>query len=511
MSDKKKHLGNLLKGAGFGFVNLGIGISLGLVLTPYIANTLGDRYYGIFSTAASFVGAFALLDIGIDAAVTRYFTLHYAKGEKEECIALSNTAFFLFLALGFIGFEYICLLGWGAYVFNPFMPDRGLFLAIILINAVTFGLSFPLKAFVGIINGTMRQELSGSRDVFFRIVGALSTFLIVYAGGRLIAISVANLLIALLNIVILFRLVRIAFPEFQIRFSRFRKDLLPKLFSYGSFTFLNFLGVRLKDEGGFLVIAGMISFEATASFKLVTLGLTGYFFQLTEAVCGTWLASWFTFLHADEDHALLEKTLRLAYKFCTYFATFIAFGLIFWSPDFIVCWAGERHMIAYASLVLITLGIWNVQSQAPNIKYLFAIAKHHFVGYASLVWAGLSIGLSILLIYCGWGIDGAAISSLISAVLVRGISIPYVVCRLRKESYWKYHLKMFSYMGIGIVGCIIPACIGHFLLGPNYPRLFMVGALSVLTYAPVVYWLGFSREERGEVQQLLLKKLWRKA
>ena len=510
MSGSKKHLKNVLKGAVYGILNLVIAMLFGLVLAPWVADTLGDRYYGIYMLASAFTGAFALMDLGISAAVTRYFTLHYAKGEKDECVALSNVAFFLYLGLGFIGFEYITVCAWGSYLSNPHMADRAILFLVIFISAIDFGLTFPLKTFGGIVNGTMRLELFEKNSIFFRLFRAGATFLILWFGGRVVALVLAGVAITLLNIFSLKRLARIAFPEFRIDIRMFRNDLLPKIFSFGLFTFLNNLGHVIRNQGNVFVLATMISLESITSFSLVTIGLTAYFFTLSEVLCGDWLAAWFTYLHANEDHELFEKTMVFSYKFCTYLCTFMAFGLIVWGYDFIKCWAGEHRLDAYPSLVLMTIGIWSNQCQAPNIKYLFAVAKHHFVGYTSLLWAVLHIGLSIVLIRKGLGINGLAISALITAILIRGIGIPYFVCRIRKENYFAYYLKILSYMARAIIACIVPYIISTMLIGPTYPRLILVGTLSALTYAPVVYLIGFAKNERQELWTLVSKKISRK-
>ena len=509
MSDKKKHLKNLLKGAIFGILNFFVSVLIGLMLAPWVADTLGDRYYGIYILATAFTGTFALLDLGIDGAVSRYFVLHYAKGEKNECIALSNVAFFLYLGLGFIGFEYITVCAWGSYLSNPHMADRALLFLVIFIAAIDFGLSFPLKTFKGIISGSMRQELSGSNTLVFKLLRAGVTFLVLWFGGRVVALVLVGVSLTLLNIISLRRLARIAFPEFRIDIRFFRKDLLPKLFSFGLFTFLNSVGNAIRSKGNVFILAAMISLESITSFSLVTIGLTSHFFNLSETLCGSWLMNWLTYLHANENHELFEKTMVFSYKFCTYLCTFMAFGLIVWGYDFIECWAGAHRLDAYPGLVLITIGIWNNQCQMPNTKYLFATAKHHFIGYASIVGAVFHIVFSIVLIRNGFGVNGLALGAMITAILVRGTAIPCFVCHIRKENCFAYYLKIISYMTKAIIACIVPYIASTMLIAPTYPRLVLVGTVSALTYAPVIYWIGFTKSERRELWGIVSKKLFR--
>lgn len=514
MSEKKTHFANLLKGAGFSILNLFIGIFVGLVLPPFLLRNLGMRYCGINEIMSTFVGCFALLNFGLDSAISRFFTLHYAKKEKQECLAIANTAFFLFLGLSsfaVLGFVLSALVVYNLY---PEMDDRLLFLQVLLINGIAFSLNFPLKAFTGVVNGTMKQQLTGSRDVFFRLLGATLTFLVVYLGGKLLAISFVNLGIAVLNTQVMYRLARKAFPEFRVSWSLFDRSLVRKLFSFASSTFLVFVGDKIASRGGVFVIGAMITVDMVAPYSMVSAKIAGYFFSLMTVIGGGWLINWFTYLHANDEKKLIDQSLTFAYKVCAYAAIFIFFGIAVWSKDFILRWMkenGEMMLVAYPSLLLLSAKTLVTQSQSPNTKYLFAIAKHHLLAYWNLVGAVIQIVAMILLVKYGWGINGVALGSLLTSCCIRGFIIPISVCRIREENVFTYYMKLFSYWGRGAIACIIPAVISYYLLAPNYPRLVLVGALSALIYAPVIYLIGFNKEERNKLQELVLKKFRRKA
>ncbi len=505
MSDHKTHLVNLLKGAGLAFLNLLVSIGLGFVLTPYIIQTLGDRYYGINVVVGSFVGCFAILDFGIDSAVSRYFVLHFAKGEKEECIDIANTAFYLFIVIGGVGFVVMSLIGWGIYVFNPDMEDRELFLAVIFLNALVFALNFPLRALNGIINGAMRLELTGSRDLFFKILGAVLIFVVLYFGGGLIGLASVGIVTALLDIVVLYRLVFTVFPEFVFSLSRYRRELLQKLVSFGTYTFLVFVGDTLSTKGALFVLAGMLSFEALAPYSAVSVNLSSYFFAIMTTIGGGWLITWFTYLHASGEKELLDRSMRFSYKICAYSASFMLFGILVWSPDFVIRWLpeGEEYLVAYPSLVMLSLYVWISQIQVPNTKLLFALAKHSILSYLTLAGGILNVGLSVVLVKYGWGINGVAFSALLVETVVRGIIIPIYVRCLLNESILFYYLRLLGYVSIAAVACIVPLIISMALIAPSYPRLFLVGILSALTYLPAIYFLGFDASERTELRKRL--------
>ncbi|MDR3197043.1 MAG: oligosaccharide flippase family protein [Planctomycetaceae bacterium] len=507
MDNPQKYLNNLLKGAGLHVVNFGIAVVLGFVLAPYIIRTLGERDYGINVIVAGLVGAFSLADLGISAAVSRFFTVAYAQKDKGECIALSNTAFFAFLILGGIGFLGLLAAALGIYWLN-LMDDRSLIAAVIVINGFTFCINFPMNIFIGIVNGTMRQELIGGQFMVFRLLGALTTFLILFFGGRLIALATANLIITLLNMIVLLKLISIAFPEFVLSPAYFQKKLLFKLIRYGIFTFLVFVSGVVLNQGSLFVISTLINIEAIAYFHLIAMELSGNMINLTEAIMGNWLTSWLTLLYSNQSKDLADKTLKLAYKMSTGFTSFFTFGLIVWGPDFLRRWGGQNEdgnypfLEAYPCLVLITLGAWFTQCQAPNTKYLYALAKHAFIAYAGLIGNILALAGAAVCLYLGYGVVSVAGCIMLSMLAVRGIAVPVYVCRLRKENAANYFLQIASYIVRAGIACLIPFIISYYFLAPNYGRLVLVGILCTATYFPVYLLITADKTEWEKIRNL---------
>ncbi|MDR1924174.1 MAG: hypothetical protein LBQ66_07355 [Planctomycetaceae bacterium] len=509
ISDAKRHIGNLLGGAGFSILNLSIGVVTGLVLTPFLVTSLGTRYYGINEMITTFVGCFMLLDFGVDSAVSRFFTLHYARNERSECIAISNTAFFIFLLLGFLGAVGIISSAVVMYFLYPSMSDRLLFFHILLINGAAFGLNFSTKALVGVVNGTMNQHLTGSRDVFMRLLWTVLTFVVVYCGGKLYAISFVNLGIVILNMFIVWRLAKFVFPEFVISWMLFKVSLVRKLFSFAFSTFLVFIGDTVASRGGIFVIGLLLSIELVTPFTAVSVKLCEMYSGLMTTICGGWLMSWLTYLHANKEKELLDDSMQVAYKVSTYSSSFMYFGIVVWSYDFILRWMGAGMLVAYPCLLIVAAEHWIIFAHSPNTKYLFAVAKHHLLAYCNLVGAIVQIVLMIFFVNLGWGLTGVALGYLLASVPVRGLIIPIFVCRLRDVNFFKYYLEIISYMAIAAAACVIPYIITIKLIAPSYPRLFLIGFLSLITYAPVIFLIGFNKNEKQKIIGLITSRIKR--
>ncbi|MDR2641957.1 MAG: hypothetical protein LBC74_04110 [Planctomycetaceae bacterium] len=506
-NEAKTHIKHLFNGVGLNMINISIGIVVGLVLTPFFVKSLGTRHYGINETIAIFVGCFMLLDLGIDSAVSRFFTLHYAKKEKAECLEISNTAFFLFLLFGIVGSVCIILFAVAIYLIYPDMQDRLLFFHVLLINGIAFGLTFLSKVFGGVVNGTMNQQLTGIRDVFIRFFGAVLTFIVVYCGGRLYAISFVNFGIVVLNLFWTYRLAKYVFPEFVISRLLFKVHWLSKLFSFAFATFIVFVGDTIASRGGIFVIGAIISLEAVTPFIAVSVKLCELYSSLMATISGGWLISWLTYLYANNEKKLIDESMRLAVKVCTYSASFMFFGLIVWSRDFIMRWMGEEFLVAYLSLVIMATEHWIVFCNMPNTKFLFAVAKHRVLAYCNLVGSIIQVVLMIIFVKLGWGITGVALGYLLVSIPVRGIIIPIYVSRIRQTNFVKYYLSIISYILTAMLGFVIPFLISQQLLAPNYKYLMITGILSVICYFPFVFFFGFNKTEKQKITNIILSSL----
>src|ERR1700730_15492170 len=77
----------------------------GLLVMPYLIQTLGTATYGLWILIGTLTGYFGVLDLGVSAALGRLVAIHRARGESAQMNAVMSTAFALLL----IAFVVVCL------------------------------------------------------------------------------------------------------------------------------------------------------------------------------------------------------------------------------------------------------------------------------------------------------------------------------------------------------------------------------------------------------------------
>src|SRR5271167_5033583 len=179
----------LLSGSVLRLVNLFLAAVTSFFLMPFIVHHLGDRLYGFWSFAAAFIGYYGLLDFGLSSAVSQYICIAIAQNNQDECRSIFNTAVRIQSLLGCLAL----LLTAGIAAAAPWLckspEDVALFRKVIAILGVNVAISFPFRAFAGLMEAQFRFDIQSGLGILSTL---LRTGLIVWAilqGGGLVAIA----------------------------------------------------------------------------------------------------------------------------------------------------------------------------------------------------------------------------------------------------------------------------------------------------------------------------------
>lgn len=72
------------KAAPLSYVNILIRNSIGIFLTPFVIRTLGMSEYGLYTLIGSFIVYLTILDLGLNASVTRYAAQYISKKWQDR-------------------------------------------------------------------------------------------------------------------------------------------------------------------------------------------------------------------------------------------------------------------------------------------------------------------------------------------------------------------------------------------------------------------------------------------
>src|SRR3990172_13178096 len=115
-----KRGGLVLRGSLLNAVLLFSNIAVSLYMMPFVIHALGDRWYGMWTLVATFMGYYGYLDFGLSVAVQRFIAGAIGRKDGAETNRLLTTSVVLFAALGAIAMVATLVI---AYFSDYFFSD----------------------------------------------------------------------------------------------------------------------------------------------------------------------------------------------------------------------------------------------------------------------------------------------------------------------------------------------------------------------------------------------------
>ena len=204
MFDKLKNnlFSNQLRyGAILSYVQMGLGVVIALLYTPYMIRMLGKKEYGLYSTVSSTISMLSILNLGLNAGYIRYFAKYSSKNDGKAIDRLNGLYLVIFLFIGFIALISGLVLSFNlSFIFSNGLTSEEYDIALVLALLATFNLavSFPASVFSTIIS-------AHEKFVFLKLMAMIrSAFTpaimipILYLGYKSIAMVTVTVVLSLI-------------------------------------------------------------------------------------------------------------------------------------------------------------------------------------------------------------------------------------------------------------------------------------------------------------------------
>lgn len=507
-----------------------VAIVAGLFLAPYMFDKLGSNDCGLMVIVGTIVSMMMFLEAGLNAAISRHVAA--ALGVKDEALFLKyfNSGFFLFTLVGAAIILLSLLIGLNiggfvelsqkimAWIDPKLIPEslsgmdeklqRNISLTriLLLLVAVHVALELICRSMVGVISGALREDVTSSIILGLKILRPIVSIAVLYFGGGIVSLTTATLLVSLVMCPIWFLVARRIVPILRFSVQSINGETIRTLYKFGFFAFVAFVMLNLRTSGAVIVLTSTCGLETVAIYSMVCFTLYCYGKDVITMMTN-YLAPIFAQLGAQKQTDTIRKALFFAIKVSTGAAVFVTFGLIAWGYPFIERWmSGKPEMLtAYIPLVILSLTVLFEQSQAPTVEYLYGTSTHKYYALINTVEAAIAVLLFPVLAWY-WQMTGIALSFLISSAVCRLGLQPYFVCKVMELPRRDYYARFGLILLKGAAAVFLPGIVTYFFIGPTFPRLFLVGGLSVVLYGPVYVFLCFTRDERDLVWNAVVRR-----
>lgn len=500
---------NQLKlGAILSYVNILVGVIVGLGYTPIMIRLLGQSEFGLYSLIGSLVAYLSVLDMGLGNTIVRYVSRNRAVGDKKSESELNGLFLAIYSVIGLITLIIGSILYFN--VNNMFgatlsidQIERAKIMMILLIFNIA--ISFPLSVFASLMQAY-------ERFIFLRIFNIISVLLkpiialpFLFMGYGAVTLVVTATIV---NIACLLTNVYYCFKYLDIHFSKghFEKIFLYEIAGYAFFIFLNAIVDRIYWGTGQFIL-GMVSGTIQVAIYAIAMQFLNMYMQFSSAISGVILPK-VTIMVANgttkvELTNLMVKIGRLQYIIIGYIL--VMFFLV--GKEFIYLWAGENYLSAYPMILILMIGLLIALVQNAGIAILQAMNLNRYRMTAYTILAVINIFTSVILAKMYGGL-GCAISTSIAIFISSGLIMNrYYHKRIGIDIplFWKNIIHMMPSAFI----LIILVEIFQMNISLEYSWLYFMIKVVIYTliYMILMYFIGMNGYEKNLCRSAICKVL----
>jgi O-antigen/teichoic acid export membrane protein len=494
--------GKLIRGSAIRLASNFVTMAVGLFLMPIVVSQLGDRDYGIWVLAGSFLGFYGLLDLGISNAVSRFVSRALGAGDLKEVLRIVATSVYMLSGLGAVVFASACVLAWqrSAVVASP--ADAGLLARLALILGASLAVQFPARTFDGVLKSHLRYDMLGVLEIAGALVRVPAILGVLHLGWGLVGMALAT---ASVEMMIQTGKMVLAFsvqPGLTLRPSWCSAATARKLFAYGAAVIVATVSDILRFRTSPLVITIFRGVSLVTPFALAT-QLTRIVTQLTTSMVGV-LTPVFSRLEGGGEWRRLQGGYLLACRLSTYTAVLFGGLLVVMGRAFVLRWLGPERADVVPLLYVLVAGTVFTCAQMPGMSLLYGISRQKFYAVSNVVHGVLTLACTAAL--AGpYGVTGVAVGVIVPEFLVKFILQPLYACHALGVGparwYLRYVLPDVLVPAVFVAGVQGAAWLW---LTPTYTRVFAMAAASCVAFVPYALLVGLDVEQRA----VILRSLW---
>jgi O-antigen/teichoic acid export membrane protein len=474
-----------------------------VMLTPYILEQIGIDRFGLWSLCLASAGVLALLDMGLSTATVKYVAERTGNGDHRARNEALSSLMVVYSALGIICATTVFLVAEQVVsLLDLADQDASDYVFAMQIIGLCLAFALPLTLFKTMLVGAGRFDMVNVAEIIGVVLNAVLIILMLELGLDIygLAIAYASILVAvpLMLAPIAFRIL----PELTIKPALLRWERLRELLPMAFYFLLANIAMLLILRSDVLIIKSFLPLTAVAAFAIAArIGEYAYLLnkQFSNAIMPLISQS-----NGSGDRHTVRASLVDATRILAGIATMLIGLGIFHAETLVVIWVGEDLLDAALPLRIILLAVLfsTLHMNASNV--LGMSGGHRGVAGIMLASAAVHVLLSLMLIP-EFGIIGAALAMLISAVLVEfGLLLP-LACKQQGVRLGEVFTDLVPCFIAAIPMLLVADILGHLMPASSLLILLVQSAVAASVFIIIFITIGLTRMERKFIHDFAMR------
>lgn len=512
-----KNRNELKIGALLSYLQMALGVVIGLAYTPIMIRLLGESEYGLYNTVSSTISLLSLLELGFTSGYILYYSRYKKANDRPAIDRLNGLFMIIFSVLGVIALACGLFLSENLHiVFKDGLTAGEYSIARILmiILSVNLALSLPMSVFISIISAHEKYICLKLVNILRTVMSPLVTLPLLLMGYRSVAMVAVTLITYVISDAIYVWFVLFKLKE-RFSFRGIKKKDFTGLFAFTAFIAINLLVDQINWNVDKMLLG---RYQGTAAVGVYSVGYTLYtYYQMfSTAISGVFTPRVHKIVN-DTKENLVQRRKELTELFTKVgrlqfiVLGLISTGLLFFGKYFIMSiWAGEGYELSYYVLLLLMFPATIAQIQNVGLEIQRALNRHKFRSIAYLIMAVGNFVMSYFLCQ-KYGVLGCAFGTAVSLVVSCGVMINIYYhkrCEIDVIYFWKSILRIVP----GMLPAILCGILLNVFLTPTSVWMFLVQiGIYTVVYCIGVYFFGMNSYEKNLLLQAKQKILHKKS
>jgi O-antigen/teichoic acid export membrane protein len=470
-----------------------------LVLPPLLVHRMTPPEYSAWVLILQCSAYVNLLDLGLQAAISKYVAEFNAAGDRAACGRILSSSFMVLCICASIGVVVIAIVTWKVPELFVQMPPAliGNLRMGILVVGLSAVLALPFGAFLAAFTGLQNYGFPTVLAMSSKILStALLAGLLLMHGTlmQLVWVIAAFNLVTALGQVVGWR--RFAKERVGFSFTMVDSAWAWRLVKYGS-TFSIWTAAMLFVSGLDVVIVGHFDYHNTGYYGIAT-AATNFMLALIGSLFSPLIPA-VSSLQSERTPGQIGEMAVKATRYCALLICFTGLPFLFGAYPILKLWVGGNYA-SHSALFLEVLVLGNGIRMLgyPYALIVLATGQQYLATFAAVAEAAVNISVSIYLAQ-RVGAVGVAIGTLVGAFVSVGVHI-VVTMKLTRATALISRPHLLLEGLLRPVSCLIPSL---FLL-PYWKTATMLAASPLwiatwfLATLAIAWFIGLrSRERQG--------------
>jgi O-antigen/teichoic acid export membrane protein len=499
----------ILRNTAWNYLSTLVGLVVGLALVPLMMRFLGEAHYGLWVLVGAVVGYASLLDLGFSVSICKWLAEHRSPAADRERNAFLSTMLVALLALGVIVLLAVAAIALALdRLFTIGVPDLATARLLLLVVGVAAAAEFPLGLSGHLIFAHERLDIANGLTIAHLVLGLIVTVVTLVAGYDVLAVGLVNTGVALTIHIFRFMAARRVVPSLRLSPLLFDARYLREIRRFSLYMSVNQLSRRLTLKTDEIVVGCFLPLSAVSIYSIgLRLSNAGRILseQLSRVVFPAGAS-----LYAGSDIARVRQLAVEGTRVTLVLGLPPAIAVALLADEIIGAWIGQpmEPAPAVSRLLVVATAVTMVQWVPSTVT--LAVGRVAFPTVLAIIEAMSNLGLSVILV-SRLGLVGVAIGTLVPAVLLTCVHVPYS-CRV-------LGIPLGTFVREALIPPSLPAIpvVALLFLWKHYVDDGSLGGLLVqVALVFVTYWLLFlgyclpaadARRYRTQVRRLILGRL----